>query len=182
MAASVLLLNIGDNFENHGLKVNYSPGWKTRGHNATFEPHGVMFHHTASSSSSGDSPALGVVVRGRSDLPGPLCNIHVSRKGVVTMVAAGYAYHAGEGGPWFDIPANSGNRYLVGIEVENNGLGEPWRKECLDSVAMVSAILLKHMNRPKRFLLGHKEWTSRKIDPAGVSMWSFRRRVGRVKL
>lgn len=167
-------------FRHHGLKVKEEPGWRSRGRPYTFTPHGVVFHHTASARTSGPAPAVGTVINGRPDITGPLCNILVARDSRVHLIAAGYANHAGYGGPWGDIPQDSGNRYTVGIEVENDGIGEPWPGPQLDTVAHVGAILLHHFDRSRFYFFGHKEWApTRKIDPARIDMDHFRK--GRLK-
>lgn len=156
--------------EDEGLTVKKVEGWKTRGYGPyTYDPVGVtMFHHTASGKSLGNAPSLHTVTYGRADLPGPLCHILVPRKPHLTVyvVAAGYANHAGEGGPFKIVPANSGNKYTVGVEVENNGIGEAWSNDLLDTCSRVFAAILKHYDRNETWLTGHKEWApTRKIDP-----------------
>jgi hypothetical protein len=37
------------------------------------------------------------------------------------------------------------------------------------------------MNRGARMVLAHREYTSRKIDPTGIDMDAFRKRVQKVK-
>ena len=177
---------MADAFRKNGLRVKEVQGWKSRGRDGTFDPRGVIFHHTASSSQGGFSPALGVVTTGRSDLPGPLCNVLVARDGTVHLIAAGRSNHAGEGGPFRNIPQDSGNSFLAGVEVENDGVGEGWRTELLDTLGVVFATMLLGLHRRSNWLIGHKEWTTRKIDPAdgkgGLDMQVFRARVrGRMK-
>jgi LysM repeat protein len=170
-------------FRKNGLRVREVKGWKTRGRDGTFDPRGVVFHHTASSPERGSAPALGVVTKGRSDLPGPLCNVLVGRDGTVFVIAAGRSNHAGLGGPFRNIPKDSANSFLAGVEVENSGVGERWSKELLDALEIVYATLLLGLRRRSRWLIGHKEWTTRKIDPAdghgGLDMDRFRTRVKR---
>lgn len=163
--------------KNEGLQVRLVKGWKGRGRDGTWEPKGVMFHHTASNPKGGNAPALGIVTHGRSDLPGPLSNFVVGRDGTIFFVAAGRCNHAGEGGPLRGIPKDSGNAYLIGMECENNGIGEKWNDKQLRAIAILSAVLLERMDEPVKRLVGHKEWTNRKIDPANVVMWRFRLRV-----
>jgi N-acetylmuramoyl-L-alanine amidase CwlA len=164
-------------FKKHDLNVKAVKGWKQRGRPYTFSPIGVVFHHTASNSNGGAIPALGTVTNGRPGIPGPLCNILIGRDLSVNLVAAGYANHAGEGGPYRSVPANSGNRYFIGIEVENNGIGEPWKDALLDVVARVSAICLEHTQHGAEWCIGHKTWTTRKIDPANIDMAKFQAKV-----
>lgn len=162
-----------------GLKVEAHEGWRTRGRPYDFYPKAVICHHTASGSSSGNFASEGIVLNGRSDLPGPLCQILLGRDGTVKLIAAGYSNHAGYGGPRAGIPENQGNTYAVGIEAENNGLGEPWRPTTVIAYYRLCAALLdwfgvKDVNR----VFGHKEWApGRKIDPAGIDMNRFRANV-----
>jgi len=124
-----------------------------------------------------------VVVKGRRQkdgtfLHGPLCNILVGRDGVVYLVAAGRANHAGLGGPLRTIPKDSGNKYMIGVEVENDGVGEPFRKELLQVCEVVFSTLLLGLRRRAKMLVGHKEWAPhRKSDPARIDMDQFRHRV-----
>jgi LysM repeat protein len=174
---------MADAFRKNGLRVKEVKGWKTRGRDGTFEPRGVVFHHTASSPQGGPAPALGVVTKGRSDLPGPLCNVLVGRDGAVHVIAAGRCNHAGEGGPFRNIPRDSANSFLAGVEVENNGVGERWSKELLETLEVVFATMLLGLRRRAMWLIAHKEWTTRKIDPAdghgGLDMDRVRARAKR---
>lgn len=169
---------MADAFRENGLRVREVQGWKTAGRPFTFAPVGVVFHHTASNRDRGPAPALGTVTNGRSDLPGPLCNVLVARDSTVYCVAAGYANHAGFGGPFRTVPLDSGNRHLAGVEVENDGIGEPWRDELLDTCAVVFSTFLIGFRRTEDWLIGHKEWApTRKIDPARLVMDDYRQRV-----
>lgn len=162
-----------------GLKVVEKEGWQNRGRPYNFQPRAVVCHHTASGSQSGNFASESVVTYGRSDLPGPLCQFLLGRDGTVMIISAGYANHAGYGGPRDGVPANLGNTYTYGIEAENNGLGEKWSKEQLNAYYRLCAALLVYMGRPnKKHVFGHKEWApGRKIDPAGIDMDEFRNRV-----
>lgn len=172
---------MADAFRQNGLTVTETKGWKSRRSRGSFEPRGVLFHHTASNRHSGAKPALGLVVKGREGakpLPGPLCNVLVGRDGVVYLIAAGRANHAGRGGPWRGIPTDSGNKYTVGVEVENDGKKEPYSKELLQVCDVVFATLLLGLQLRTKYLGGHREWTDRKIDPR-IDMDQYRIRVAR---
>jgi N-acetyl-anhydromuramyl-L-alanine amidase AmpD len=171
---------LGRELKRNGVKVKKVKGWESRG-SGTFDPRGIIFHHTASSPAGGNAPALGICTHGRSDLPGPLCHFLVGRDGTVYFVAKGRANHAGEGGPLRGIPRDSGNTYTFGVEVENSGVGEPWPEKQKEAIATLYAVLLKRIKRTPYRLFGHKEWTSRKIDPAGIDMGAFRKRVRKRK-
>lgn len=161
-----------------GLKVEPIEGYRHRGRPYSFNPRAVFVHHTASNAASGDFASQNIVVNGRPGLPGPLSQLLLGRNGVVKVVALGYSNHAGYGGPKASIPANLGNSYAWGIEAENNGIGEKWSKEQLNAYYRLCAALLAYMGiKDVSRVIGHKEWTSRKIDPAGISMDVFRSRV-----
>lgn len=192
MDTVLLLERVARDLKREGVEVRFVSGWRSRGRDGSYDPEGVLAHHTASSKLSGPAPALGIVTTGRSDLPGPLCQIHLARPrkvgkrkrargirygSVVTIVAAGRANHAGLGGPFRWIPEDSGNRDAVGIEAENDGVGEPWPEDQRDVYVLLTAYLLYHLEQSAWFCGGHKEYTSRKIDPFGIGMSGFRRRV-----
>lgn len=169
---------LADVLRSAGLPVREVPGWQTRGHGAMNSPRGVLCHHTAGPA-SGDFPSENVVVHGRTGLPGPLCNLGLTRSGTWVVVAAGSAWHAGTGSsPW--VPANQGNTHLVGVEAESAGTRDDWTAAQRASYPRGVAALLKHLQLPASRAIGHKEWApSRKIDPAFWDMNSFRADVAR---
>ncbi len=97
----------------------------------------------------------------------------------VNIVADGKANHAGEGSgtvvgelaagrPPSKTAGERGladttvaNAALWGIEVENNGVGEPWDPDVLQATGAVCQVL----GLP---VTGHKHYTRRKIDPYGL--------------
>jgi N-acetylmuramoyl-L-alanine amidase-like protein len=160
-----------------GLVINEIRGWETRGRPGTFAPVGALWHHTAGAKS------LGIIVNGRSDLPGPLANLHVEKPGHVNLVSANRCNHAGKGAgevvkrlragqpPRGDagklgLPDDTdGNGILVGIEVENLGDGrDPYPDPQLDTVARVGAALSRFYGFGSHAHAHHREWTRRKID------------------
>lgn len=144
------------------------PGWETRG-NPDFDPKVVIAHHTAVK-----GLAVQVCIKGRPDLPGPLCQVVLSRGGTAHVIAAGRANHAGAGG-WAGY---SGNRRALGIEAENDG-HEPWPAVQIDAFHRVSAALLVGVGSDPSHLCGHKEWApKRKVDPHTLDMNEFRAAVG----
>lgn len=163
-----------------GLKVSAEPGWRTRSANGGFKPKAVIVHHDASSTSSGNWGARNIIINGRSGIPGPLSQFILARDGQVLVVSQNRANHAGTGGPRAGIPANYGNYYAWGIEAANNGIGEKWTKKQLNAYYRLCAALLAYMGtKDVNKVIGHKEWTSRKIDPAGINMDQFRKQVKR---
>lgn len=155
-----------------GVTVREHPGWQTRG-GEPFTPKVVIAHHTANPNKA-DAPSLKLVVNGRSDLPGPLCQVLLSRSGIAYVVASGKANHAGAGS-WKGI---SGNTAALGIEAENDGVGEPWSAAQLAAYDRTCAAMLDGIGRSADFLCGHKEWApTRKVDPRGIDMGPMRARV-----
>lgn len=166
---------IADRLRLYGLDVVEVDEWKIRG-STTFAPRGVVLHHTAGAS-TGDIPSLDVLVRGRADLPGPLCHIGLARSGRCYVIAAGRANHAGTGG-WRGL---TGNTSVFGIEAENNG-SQPWPARQLEVFPIAAAALLSLTPaRDPELVCAHREWApSRKPDPHGIDMGGFRRRVAQL--
>lgn len=156
-----------------GLKVQAVDGWQTRGHGDFGTPKGVLCHHTCGPK-DGDIRDLHVLIDGREDLPGPLCNLGLARSGVFWIVAAGKAWHAGKGN-WLGL--TDGNSNLIGIEAENVGDGkDPWPDVQMDAYKRGCAALLSHMKAAPAFCAGHKEYAlphGRKDDPT-FDMVKFR--------
>lgn len=151
-----------------GLEVVLEPGWETRG-SADFFPTVVVAHHTATKGS-----AVRVCVTGYQGLPGPLCQVVLTREGVAHVIAAGRANHAGKGG-WLGY---SGNRRALGIEAENDG-SEPWPAGQVDAFHRCAAAMLAGIGKEPSHLCGHKEWApGRKTDPHTLDMSEFRAAVG----
>lgn len=181
MVADMKDIGLVNHLRKWGLKVQEKEGWRHRGRPYNFYPRAIIVHHTASGAQSGNFASEGIVTSGRSDLPGPLCQVLLGRDGTVKLIADGYANHAGYGGPRAGIPANQGNTYSIGIEAENNGLGEPWSKKQLNAYYRLCAALLDWMDiTDVNKVFGHKEWAAgRKIDPAGIDMNRFREQVAK---
>lgn len=171
----VMLTDLADGLRKHGLTVIEIDGWKTRGwagRGFYGTPKGVLHHHTATTSArrySTGSPTLSMLIGGRSDLPGPLCNLAFGRGGEVYVVAAGWANHAGVGGPIGGVPLNAGNGWLIGIEAESSGVAPAdWTADQI-RVWPYLASALARMYKPDSpntsLQLAHYEWSSMgKID------------------
>jgi hypothetical protein len=162
-----------------GLRVALVPGWENRGRKEMGAVLGVMCHHTADAG-SGNMPTLDTLIRGRSDLPGPLAQLGLGRDGTCYVVAAGYCNHAGEG-HWLGLV--NGNANFIGIEAENHGTpADPWPEVQLEAYHQAVAAILKHIGRGAEFCTGHKEWAkdrkkNRKSDPHTLVMDTFRAKV-----
>ncbi len=144
----------------HGLDARTVPGWETRG-SSSFAPRGHVVHHDAIPTRWQTPPAI--LIAGRSDLPGPLCNFALNAWGTVYVVAAGRANHAGTGG-WRGL---SGNSSVWGTEAQNAGTGQTWPDEQIDAYVRLCAATCDYSGFSAEMVCRHAEWTTRKIDPAG---------------
>lgn len=161
-----------------GVTFSLDTGWTThnRNHKGLWGPvHGVMIHHTAGTSS------LELVRKGTVGLPGPLAHAHLSKTGLVSMVSHGRANHAGRGSQRAyervvaDLPVPGkpgpdvvdGNSYFYGIEIENRGDGkDPYPMVQYVAAVKWAAAICRHHGWTADSVIGHKEWTTRKIDPS----------------
>jgi hypothetical protein len=175
-----------------GLTVVEHPGWRTnnRNHKGSWGPvNGVIIHHTVT---SGTTATVNLCFNGRSDLPGPLCHGVIAKDGTIHLVGNGRANHAGSGdgnvlravvAERAELPApyqndTDGNVHFYGFECVNLGDGkDPWPEAQLDAAARASAALCRAHGWSAHSVIGHKEWTSAKIDPRGFTMTAFRARV-----
>jgi len=153
--------NLANRLRAAGLRVVECSGWQTRG-SSDFYPKGSVNHHTAGPA-SGATPSLNVCINGRSDLPGPLCNVFQSRepdgRDIAYVVAAGRANHAGSGG-WKGL---SGNSSVWGLEVEHTGTSALPQGRIDISAAIHRAMF----GGDASMVCQHKEWApTRKIDAA----------------
>lgn len=158
-----------------GYPVTEMRGW--RGHNhgpMAGHVYGTVCHHTAGAEPprSSDFPSINVVRNGRAGLPGPLSQYGLGFSGRIYVISDGLAYHAGSGG-WRGV---SGNSRMIGIEAEDSGDGD-WTSEQLDCYSRLVAAIQDYLGEAQGWVCGHKEWTDRKIDPAGIHMPDFRGEV-----
>lgn len=153
-----------------GLDVTVSAGAESRGR-SDFAPRGHVFHHDV----IGPVQSLpSMMVSGRSDLPGPLCNFWLRRDGHVFVVALGTANHAGSGG-WNGL---NENREVWGTEMNNLGVpADEWPDRQIECAHRLAAACADFSNHPVSNVCFHWEWTSRKIDPHSLSPVAFRRAV-----
>jgi len=167
-----------------GLTVVETAGWQTRGRD-TMRPLVVIGHHTATSASTSDANVVALLIKGRSDLPGPLCHLGLDRQGRYHIIAAGKANHAGAG-VWKEANESS---ETIGIEAFNFGNSvpfptrEPWPQVQLDAYDRGVAALLTHIGRDASYFCGHREWAQppgRKPDPSGIDLPLMRTRIAAI--
>lgn len=166
--------------KNAGLKVAVVDNlWETRGRGDMGQVSGVICHHTAGPK-NGNMPSLNTLIKGRSDLPGPLSQLGLGRDGTFYVIAAGRCNHAGRGS-WQGI--TTGNSSFIGIEAENTGRqDDPWPQIQLEAYYHGVAAILQHIGRGVGFCAGHKEYAlprGRKSDPS-FDMDSFRTEVAAI--
>ncbi len=161
-----------DELRRVGVPFTEHPGWHTRGR-AVLRARGLVCHHTAGAK-TGDLPSLRILIDGRPDVPGPLCNVALGRE-TVRIIAAGTANHAGAGG-WRGLVGNSS---VVGIEGESTGTGD-WTPFQRWAYPRVSLAIARACGFGAEMVCDHREWTSRKIDPVGFGRGELRQSVARL--
>lgn len=159
--------------EDPHLTVIETDGWKTnvRRSSASYTPVGILNHHTA--------PPVPYPV----DKLLKSCNLNVTPDGVVYVISAGYQWDSGMGDPkvlaairanlvppWpqdrTDSERINGNPWFVDIEVDHAGDGSPLPEAAHHALLVCDAAICRHEGwDPRIRLLGHREWTRRKIDP-----------------
>lgn len=165
-----------------GATVAEYDNWQTRSAptRRTYSPVGIMIHHTAPPVPFPLDNLAGIRA-GRVDAP--KCQINVKPDGTVWILAAGYAYAAGMGSsvvldevrrniaPAGDAAARSldndtnGNPWFVNIEVDHPGDGSPVPAGQLAAAVAAATAVARHQHWSTHTIIGHREWTSRKIDP-----------------
>lgn len=154
----------------HAAHLQLAPldGWQGRGRELT-TINGVVLHDTVTSKTTPDANVAKLLRDGRPDLAGPLAQLGLDRQGRFWLIADGKCNHNGYG-EW-------GNQSL-GIEAFNDGKGEPWPIVQLDAWQRGAAAILGHLHLNEGHALGHRETDPRrKIDPVGIDLDAFRRRV-----
>jgi hypothetical protein len=107
-------VGLADRLRAAGLIVEEVAGWQERGHGDLY-PQGVVWHHTAGPSGVVLHPLARIWCPG---VPGPLVRCFRREDNGpdhFIVIAAGMAYHAGQGG-WDGL---SGNESVWGLEIEH---------------------------------------------------------------
>jgi hypothetical protein len=158
-AAAAEMKEIAALMRDSGLTVLASSGWESRGLSSSVNYWAVIAHHTAATTDIDN-----ILINGRSDLAGPLCNWALHDNGDWVLIASGRANHAGEG----TIPSSE----AYGVEATGphgypNTYG-PAAFHNYDEYELGSACMLAVMGANINDLFGHKETArpvGRKIDP-----------------
>jgi hypothetical protein len=168
------LTDLADWFREVGLVVVEYPGWQTRakssgGYADRSRPWGVMWHHSASSPNTKPEDLARYTAETGDNAP--IANVNVERDGAVWVLAAGPTNTNGKGGPvrWSKglVPVDSMNSYAFGMEISNNGVGEPYPQVQIDAAFVVSNTINARLGNAPTDVCTHWGWApSRKIDPA----------------
>lgn len=170
----------------YGLRVVFEPGWERRGASGGAQMKsvaGVLWHHDVAPR-SGTYPLRNMLRDGRKGLTGPLCHIGFDRDGVVHVVGAGKANHAGTG----SVPGivrNGGNTRLIGVEMTSAGTKPwDWTEAQLRQMPRLGAALSDIFGLSSSHHWAHYEYSNGgKIDPAGLpgAMPGLRSRIAASK-
>ena len=165
-----------------GVPVVIEGDWLNRMRPGSFAPIGVLWHHTAATSSaSNPHPALNVCINGRSDLAGPLCQALVDYNGVFHVISAGRCNHAGEARASGPIPAGDGNTMLIGWEIDYNGVNQSMTAAQYNNSLKATAAVLRQLGRDSSYARGHRETSvTGKIDPSFIDLNVMRADVARL--
>ncbi|MDF1705001.1 MAG: N-acetylmuramoyl-L-alanine amidase [Aeromicrobium sp.] len=181
-----MLNNLADVCRTSGLPVVEVAGWRTRGRDGRFNPRGALVHHTGTGSSTSSSAVVALLVKGRPDLAGPLCQLGLDRDGTVYAIAAGRGNHAGKAKAFAGVPAGDGNELWLGIEAFNSG-SEGWGLVQQLAYHRLCAALADGYGWPRARTAAHAETSvTGKWDPGYggrvINMTAFRDAVTRVNL
>lgn len=148
--SAVIIGAIAREFVSLGGKAVYTRGWESRGNGMTSNYGGLLVHHTAGSRNVNIDQIL---IDGRWDLPGPLCNFCIMYDGDLGVISANPANHAGASGGWDTAPfAKSSlfNRDIIGCEVQYPGT-EPMAAVQYESAKRLSVATLKVLNKARQW-------------------------------
>lgn len=159
-AAAAEMKEIAALMRDSGLEVYATSGWEGMGVSSSVNYWAVLEHHTAAT-----EDITNMLINGRSDLPGPLCNWELQKYGRWGLIASGRANHAGEG----TLPSSES----YGIEATGpqnypDTYGPNAFPDNYNSYVTGVACILAVMNADVSDVFGHKETArpvGRKIDP-----------------
>jgi hypothetical protein len=151
---------LADALRDEGCRVREVDGWENRGRPASsggFEPQGATHHHTGTHTSyNNPNPTLNTCIQGRSDLPGPLCQVLIGYDGTCWVIAAGRANHAGTNNGFGPYSHGDGNSQSFGWEIDYDGSQKP-SPEQIDAAERASAAVLRKKQHQEKWVVIHKE-------------------------
>jgi hypothetical protein len=170
----MLLTDLADACRDSGLTVVELSGWATNVSGGSFDPEGVLVHHTGGASDSRDY-AVWMAFTGRPDLPPPITNLALDRHGIVYVCSAGNANHGGQARATGPMPAApDANALYIGIEAMNTG-SEGWAPVQYKAYVALCAALCRRYGWPASHVRAHRETSvTGKWDPGLLDMDKFR--------
>ncbi len=148
--SAVIIKAIADEFTRLGGRAVFTAGWETRGNGQSSAYKGLLLHHTAGGRNVNIDQIL---IDGRWDLPGPLCNFCIMYDGDLGVISANPANHAGASGGWDTAPLpRTGlfNREIIGCEIQYPGT-EPMAAVQYESAKRLSVATLKVLNKANQY-------------------------------
>lgn len=163
-----------------GVRVDEHPGCYSRGNGQTSAYRGPLTHHTGAPFDGG----FWILVNGRSDLRGPLCNVCTWADGHQTLIAAHPANHAGAAGGSWARPypdTRNFNRMVWGNEIMYPGsrpmTAAQYRTALIGAgVAVMIAHGLRTLDELERFL----EWARLHGETSLTGKWDAGYAPGRM--
>jgi len=155
---------LADVLRKAGVPVIEEAGWQTRAQSGSFSPRGLIRHWDASSPGTHgameymrDNIACNITTCRGNDAHGP--SVHV--------LAAGRAWHAGEG-QFGQFPTDQGNTYAVGHEIAHT-VDEPWTEPQYSVVVKAEQAILAHLSASvdDEWCMHSEYAPTRKIDCTG---------------
>ena len=160
----------------HGVNATYYKGWDSD----AIDPFGmspslgILMHHTANGGAQGNNPSVYWQAEGNEFAPIRAAHVNIGRDGLVTVLAARGAYHAGAGGPVRIgsgvVPYNQGNRYLFGIELESKGTSAATNAPVtsvdgitapqVESATLLCLALCELMDVDEKSIIRHADYTN----------------------
>lgn len=167
-----------------GVVVHEHAGWRTRSHGALTA--NVLVVHDSVTGSMSDERAANFCATGRSDLAGPLYECLIGHDGTAHLIAFGVTWNAGRGNrARFEQAAqgrmpldrelgrpgpddySGANQRCHGVAFVTYGAG-PYTPEQVEAGARTCAAYCQAENWGRygaSSMLGHGEFSSRKVDP-----------------
>lgn len=196
MAALLSAADFHTALTREGCTLVALPGWENHNRDAghtPLTPNGVVIHHTGSDTTDPVGYSRNVLWSGYAGLPGPLCHAGGAPDGTIILTGHGRANHAGGGDqatlnavtadavpmdgelhPRFgNTTGVDGNSRFYGLEIIYSG-GHPMTAAQRVAAVKFAAALCRAHGWSARSVIGHKEWSSDKVDPGQCPMNLFR--------
>ncbi len=186
-----------------GLRLEYAENWDAGYINpfGVSPSVGVVMHHTANGGAKGNNPSVYWQIRNEY-FPVRAAHFNIGRDGLVTVISGSGAYHAGAGraeggmdvgGAW--VTSSSGNKLLVGIEIESKGTSankkaavtdvDGYTPQQIKAAIQLAAAMCELMGVKADSVLNHADWApGRKNDTLLPRNWwikKVRRQMARNK-